>query len=276
MVGWTMALAILAGSMLIGWVAQPGTGPIVIVERFSAILVDALRRWGNDLPIGYAVVAGAIAVFNPCGIALVPVYVGLFLGDDAVESGATLPRMRRAIIVSAVVALSFGVVFAGVGLLVGIFAVAVGTALPWIGLAVGILLVLLGGRMLAGGAPLGVAIDTARMGRAASSGGLRGYSMFGVGYAAASLGCTLPIFIAATGSSLAGGSVGTTSLRFIGFGAGMALALGVLTVVFGLAGGSLIRRIGRGGDLLEVLSAALVLLAGAYIIVYWLSSGTIG
>src|SRR5262249_15197247 len=74
-------------------------------------------------------------------------------------------------------------------------------ALPWIGLGVGVVLVLTGGLALMG-RHIGSSVPQRvadRIGRRAGAAGLRGYAAFGLAYGAASLGCTLPLFLALMG-----------------------------------------------------------------------------
>jgi digeranylgeranylglycerophospholipid reductase len=58
----------------------------------------------------------------------------------------------------------------------------------------------------------------------------RGFFLFGLAYGAASLGCTLPAFLAVVGSSIAAGGVVAGAVRFVGYGLGMASVLVALTV----------------------------------------------
>ena len=67
-----------------------------------------------DAPLSFALLAGIVAAFNPCGFALLPVYLSLFLatGDGAEGRGGVL----RALGVAAAVTAGFVVVFGAAGL----------------------------------------------------------------------------------------------------------------------------------------------------------------
>src|SRR5439155_14319388 len=102
-------------------------------------------------------------------------------------------------------------------------------SLPWAGLGVGILLILIGGMSIAGRSieqrpPARLA---GLLGRGANERGTRGYAAFGLAYGVASLGCTLPLFLALMGTALAAGGPWAAILAFALYGAGMAAALGV-------------------------------------------------
>jgi cytochrome c-type biogenesis protein len=153
--------------------------------------------------------------------------------------------------------------------------VALVRSLPWVGLGVGVLLVLIGGLALSGrhiatSVPQRLA---SRAGREAGASGMRGYAAFGFAYGAASLGCTLPLFLALMGTAAATSGRGSALIAFVLYGAGMASVLGVLTVTAGVVSFGIL---GRARGLVRVvasLGAALLLLSGGYVVYYWLTAG---
>jgi cytochrome c biogenesis protein CcdA len=247
-------------------------GPVLFVERISSTISGIIRRAGADLRLGYAFLAGIVAAFNPCGFALLPAYLGMYVGDPVGGGG----RFARAVAVSLSVSTSFVVVFGLVGLVVGIASQAVATALPWIGLAIGVILIAAGGFAAAGRFP-GVTWGRGladQMGRVAARTGLSSYAAYGIGYALASLGCTLPIFLAVVGTAFGSeGTIGGAALQFVLFGAGMASVLAVLTVAVAALRGASLRRMRRLPRYVAPISAALLLAAGAYLVYYWLTIG---
>jgi hypothetical protein len=61
-----------------------------------------------------ALTAGMVAAFNPCGFAMLPAYLGLFLGDEAgAKSGSAV---GRALGVGAAVTVGFVAVFGVAGM----------------------------------------------------------------------------------------------------------------------------------------------------------------
>ncbi|MEX0755916.1 MAG: hypothetical protein WD739_09275 [Actinomycetota bacterium] len=94
-----------------------------------------------------------------------------------------------------------------------------------------------------------------------------------MGYALASLSCTLPIFLAVVGSTFAaeGGFADATLLVL--FGAGIASVLTVLTAVVSAFRGAGLRRTRNVSRYVAPVSAVLLLAAGAYLVYYWLTIG---
>lgn len=265
-------IGLIAAVVWLGLSAQPGSGPIVLVERWSSELTNALTSAGTRLSLGFAFVAGLVAAFNPCGFAVLPAYLGLYLGDGTAHQGDAGARLRRVLVVSAVVTAAFVLLFGVVGLFVQMASSILTPNFPRIGLIVGILLVVAGGWTLAGRAlPLTAGPAVAdKLGRSAGRGGVWGYAAFGLAYGAASLGCTLPIFLAVIGTSFAqGSSVG----KFVLFGVGMATSITAVTIAFGMTSAKILRTGRRAGRWVAPISGALLMLAGAYVTFYWLSLG---
>lgn len=270
-----ITLALLTTAVVAGLVASPdGGAPVIFVNRLSSAIGETVTQAGGALWWTYAFVLGAIAAFNPCGFALLPAYLGLYLGDQGGGSGV-LPRARRSLTVAAVVAVTFTALFGAMGAVFSLASSAIVRVLPWAGLAVGVVLVLVGGLILAGSS-IGGSLPhrlADRFGRSAGEGGTRGYAAFGLAYGIASLGCTLPLFMALMGTAVAAGGRLAAVIAFALYGAGMAAVLGVLTLAAGMATVGAVRRVRSVTRFVSVLSAALLLLSGAFVIYYWLSAG---
>jgi cytochrome c-type biogenesis protein len=264
-----LAVAVVAG------LTSPTTGgtPVIFVERISSAISNAASRAGGVWWV-YGFALGAVAAFNPCGFALVPAYLGLYLRDDVTRSGLGA-RLRRSIAVAVVVGASFTALFGAVGAVFSLGSTFIVRSLPWIGLGVGVALVLVGGLVLSG-RPIASSLPerlATRVGRGATTSGVRGNAAFGVAYGAASLGCTLPLFLALMGTATATSGAWSGPIAFVLYGAGMAAALGVLTIAAGVASFEILHRVRGFVRIVSTLSAGLLLLSGAYVIYYWLTAG---
>ena len=147
--------------------------------------------------------------------------------------------------------------------------------MPWIALFVGALLFLLGLWMLAGKTlSFGVFQRVAAKIGDPREISTRGFFLFGFAFGAASLGCTLPIFLLVVGSSLSAGNFAAGVWPFVSYILGMGsiillLTLGIAVLKEGVVVGALRKMM----PLVQKASAVLLLLAGGYIVYYWLSSG---
>ena len=96
---------------------------------------------------------------------------------------------------------------------------------------------------------------------------------FGVAYAVSSLGCTLPIFLVVVGSSLASGFL-QGLLQFLNYALGMGVMVSLVAVGMALLREAALRPLRRLLPYVERLAALFLILAGAYLIAYWLRYGS--
>jgi cytochrome c-type biogenesis protein len=201
---------------------------------------------------------------NPCGFALLPAYLARRIGSED-GSRRSLDAVAGALLVGAVTTAGFMLVFGTIGTAIGLGARELIHALPWAGLTIGAALVVAGAAVLAG-RHLPLRLPGLR--RGAGRGGLRGDLLFGLGYGTASLSCTLPIFLAATGTAVTG-SIAESALSFVAYAAGMGTILTALAVAAALSQQGLALALRRLVPYVGRLSGALLLLAGIYVVYYW-------
>jgi cytochrome c-type biogenesis protein len=233
------------------------------MSEIQSLLAGWLSGLAEALPFGFAFGAGMVASVNPCGFAMLPAYLSLYLGAEEENLGKrpSMSRLLRALLVGVTVSFGFVVLFGLSGLIIS----AGGSAL----------LVLIGLWMLAGRTLHASAFErfAGRVGdpRNVST---RGFLLFGLAYGVASLSCTLPTFLAVVGSSLASGGVLAGAGRFFAFGLGMAAVLVTLTLALAFFKQGLLRWLRKAMPYVQLASAVLLTLAGAYVIFYWLASGS--
>lgn len=209
---------------------------------------------------GLAFAAGMVAAFNPCGFAMLPAYLTLVIGRE--ETGQ-FSAIGRALGATAAMALGFLTVFGLFGLLTVSVASTVQRYLPYVTLVVGIGLVALGVWLLSGREV--VIRSAARGARWAPSARLGSMYGYGVGYAIASLSCTVGPFLAVTGSSLRTGSVWAGVSVYIAYAAGIALVVGALAVGVAVASSALIERLRRVLPHVNRISGVVMILVGLYV-----------
>ena len=269
-----IAVAVL-GALLIR-----GDGEIddvnLFVESLSGNSASFLSGLGVVAPLGFAFGAGVAAAFNPCGFAMLPAYMGLYLGVGSNEEKASfLSQLGRALLVGVSVTAGFVLLFAVAGSIIGLGARSVvGSILPWLGLGIGILLVLAGAWLLRGGELYTALAQQAatRLGNPGSS-NIRGYFLFGLSYGVASLSCTLPIFLAVIGSSFAASDIVTSFSQFVLYALGMGVVILALTLSMALFKGAMLGGMRRVMPYVHPIGTWLMIIAGTYIVFYWLTLG---
>jgi cytochrome c biogenesis protein CcdA len=218
-----------------------------------------------DAPLAAAFAAGLVATVNPCGFAMLPAYLGYFLGLEKAEGEQATVGVARALVVGAVVSAGFLTLFAVAGALISWTSVAVGEYTPYLTVVIGVVLVGVGIAFLAGWEPK---LALPRLDKGGRTRGLWSMYVFGVSYAVASLSCTIGPFAAVVTATFSRASVPAGIITFLAYGLGMALLLMVLTVTLALAQQGLLVRLRRALPYVSRVSGAIMALMGLYLAWY--------
>lgn len=217
--------------------------------------------------LALALGAGLVAAVNPCGFALLPVYLSLFVLDERPPRTVAVARALRA---TAAMTMGFAAVFAVFGLAIAPVAGSVQRYLPWFTVVLGLLIVAAGLWVAAGRALPGL-----RLGRLAAPGRGRPVTAsvgsmagFGASYAVASLGCTIAPFLAVVVTAFRSGSTTEGVALFLAYAAGMGLVVGTAAVAVALARTGLLTRVRRSGAVLARVAGILMVVAGGYVAWY--------
>lgn len=238
------------------------------LQAQAAQWLSTLVTW---LPVGYAFGAGMIAAVNPCGFAMLPAYLALYLGAGGqADRHGGVRRLAEAVIVGGAVSAGFVVLFAAAGAVISAGGRFFLPVMPWVGLAIGIGLVLLGLAMLTG-RTFNPALFEQLADRITGSRerSLRGFFLFGLAYGLASLSCTLPVFMIAAGSALISGSLGRGLVQLLSYGLGMASVVITLTLAIALVKAGVVTALRRAMPYVQTAAAMLLVVAGGWIVLYW-------
>ena len=269
-----LALAFLGALVIRGDGGIDGIN--LFVEKLSGNSSSFFGGLGIIAPLGFAFGAGVAAAFNPCGFAMLPAYMGLYLGTGKDENRASFPRqLGKAVLVGVMVTAGFILLFAVAGAVIGLGARSVvRSILPWLGLGIGVVLTLAGAWLLSGGKLYTALAQQAadRLGNPASS-NVRGYFLFGLSYGTASLSCTLPIFLSVVGTSFAAMGLATSFAQFVLYALGMGTVILALTLSMALFRGAMVTGVRRVMPYVQPVGTWLMIIAGTYIVFYWLTIG---
>jgi cytochrome c biogenesis protein CcdA len=217
----------------------------------------------NQGLLGLAFGAGLVAALNPCGFALLPAYLTLVV---RAERAGRLTAVGRALAATTAMTLGFLAVFGTFGLLTVTVAATVERFLPYVTMVIGVSLVALGvwlllGRDLAVLTPRSLVVGRGR----APTARLGSMFSYGVGYAAASLSCTIGPFLAVTGAAFRGGAVLDGLMIYLAYAAGFGLLVGILAVAVAFASSALVDRMRRILPYVNRISGALLIAVGLYV-----------
>ncbi len=213
-----------------------------------------------------ALVAGAVAAFNPCGFALLPAYLALLVAEGpGTGRGSRAVAVARAVRFSAGMTVGFVAVFGLFGAVITSLAVSVEAYLPVVTVVIGVVLVGLGGWLLAGRSLAVPGLAGRGRAPAWTWGSQIGY---GVSFALASLSCTIAPFLAVTAGSLRGVGIWGIAGSYLAYALGMGTVVLTLALAVATARSSVTVVMRRAGPVISWLAGVLLLVAGAYVAWY--------
>jgi cytochrome c-type biogenesis protein len=224
-----------------------------------------LAAIGPDQAWAQYLALGMVATVNPCGFAMLPAYLSYFLGLEGSDAEVPQTSVTQAMRVALAVSAGFLAVFALAGAAVELTSLPVQENVPWISVVIGLALFALGVAMLCGFDP---SVRLPRLERGGRSRTVGSRFVFGVSYAIASIGCTLPLFLGAVAGTINRDSFVEGVLVFGVYGLGMTLVLLALTVAIALARTSIVRFLRGVQPYVGRIAGGLVALAGAYVAYY--------
>jgi cytochrome c-type biogenesis protein len=243
---------------VVGWVAW-NRGALV-----------GLRFVEFDSPVSLAALgflAGIGGFFAPCAFALFPGYVSYYLSASG-DSGSVRRSLGLGVACAAGSTLFFaliGIAITLVGGAISPYLIAVKPAIALAVVALGVVQVL-DIRMPSLALPLGV---TAQRGVPI---GIAVF-LYGFGYALASTGCTLPLYVSITVLPLTSGFSGAALLTFLAFASAMAILMLLTTLLVGLAKQEIVAAFQRSTAWIKRASGVVLILSGLYLAYYYVAAG---
>lgn len=210
---------------------------------------------------GLAFTAGMLGFLSPCALPMLPSYIAYYL--NRAEGASTGRRLHGAVVFSSTTIAGFLTVFTGVGLLPSL-------AIRLVPLSEAVLTPIIGVGLLAIGlltvaSSLFHKLPHLSIAPPMASGPVSFY-IYGVAYALASLSCSLPVFLLVVLQSAAAGSPLDNLLLFLVYGLGAGALMVPVTVATSMSKEYLHRRLMRTMPHMRKLNSAILIVAGAYMI----------
>ena len=247
----------------------------IVIDSISGITQGFLANIVGITGL-FAFSAGVVSAVNPCGFAMLPAYLGLYMSTSIYEKDSTHygKMILKGLFIGCCVGLGVLSLFLFVGLITGFALNFIRSIMEWVGLLLGVGLITIGIWLMNGGRLY--ASLTARIGQSIGNPtqiSLKGFFLFGVSYGVASLSCTLPIFLSVVGINLNGSSIYDSMMQFALYGAGMGSMILFVTLSMAILKGVMIRYIKLALPYVERIGFFLVVLSGMYIVFYWMTIG---
>jgi cytochrome c-type biogenesis protein len=217
-------------------------------------------------PLTLALAAGGLSTINPCGFAMLPAYLTFYVGADEDQLPSATSRTAQGLKTGLMVTAGFLLVFGLVGLPITYGATRIVRTIPWVGMALGVTLLVVGIATFFG-RKISMTINNPI--RPEQNRQPKTMFLFGIGYGIASLGCTLPVFLAVIGASLATQGAGGALLVLVAYGLGMAIMLILFSTGAALVRDGLVRSVRKIMPYMGRITGGMLTVAGLYLTYYW-------
>ena len=211
-------------------------------------------------------IRGLVASINPCGFVLLPTYLMYFLGVSAADGRSQRAPISRALLVGSMVSAGFLVVFFAIGAVTQYWTAWLLDNAKYATAIIGVLFVILGIAMLFG---FKLPIATPSVNTGETNRTVWSMFLYGVAYAVASLGCTLPLFMSTLFQTGKNEGYWKGVANVVMYAVGMALVVISLTLALATANAGFVRWLKAKMQYVEMVSGAFVLLSGAYLLWYF-------
>ena len=211
--------------------------------------------------VSFAFLAGLQAFFAPCSIALIPAYVGYYVGEENKQIGHK-QQLLYGLKAGSIASLGLLSIYAVFGIILALLGKVIAPFMPWIELSTGGLLLFLGVSVLLGyefALRPPVAIQT----RAKGAGR---FYFFGIAYAFGAIGCTLPIFLLVIFQALAQKGMLGGLINFLAYSVAMITLMILFSLIAAVSKTAISRFMKKYMLTIQKSAGVLILLAGVYMI----------
>ena len=210
---------------------------------------------------------GIVTAINPCGFAMLPTWLGYFIGRESTHDKTRAEQVVHGLWVSLLLTITFAAVFGLLGLIVShiVAEETIARRTPWITAAIGLIFIPYGFAQLIG-KPIKFSIF--KKIRAPKSTEFLSILGFGVSYAVVSVGCAAPLFLLQIAGSFSREGIINGTAVYLAYAAGMGAVVISLTLSIALARGGLVRNMKLLVPFIDRIGALSLIIGGAYLTVY--------
>lgn len=214
--------------------------------------------------------AGLASFVNPCGFAMLPVYITYYFKNEGLEKSTLIRRIFSGLLFGLMVSLGFVAVFSLIGIIISYIGRGLLRYVGWFDLSIGVLLILIGiiylfnlnkKISLSKLTNLGEKLKSNKLNNKHAS-----FFLYGMGFAIASLGCTLPIFLLVVTIAFKSNGLFNGIIIFLIYAAGMSLFMILFSLAVALSKTVIEKILKRWLPYIYKLGAFIVILAGIYLI----------
>lgn len=209
--------------------------------------------------LGLAFTAGFMATLAPCALPMLPSYIAYYLNLEEERS------LKKSIIFSVTTVIGFLTLYMVIGLLPSVILNRIATRLELVIPIIGVFLILMGVLNLFSNLPERIPILHLK---APEKGGIGSFYIYGLGYGAASLSCSFPVFVLLVLQSASAGGPLDVLIMFLVYGSGAAAMMIPLTLALSYSKEVIYSKLMEYMPYVKKANSIILILAGLYMIYY--------
>ena len=209
--------------------------------------------------LGLAFTAGFMATLAPCALPMLPSYIAYYLNLEEERS------LKKSIIFSVTTVIGFLTLYMVIGLLPSVIVNRIATRLELVIPIIGVFLILMGVLNLFSNLPGRIPILHMK---APEKGGIGSFYIYGLGYGAASLSCSFPVFVLLVLQSASAGGPLDVLIMFLVYGSGAAAMMIPLTLALSYSKEVIYSKLMEYMPYVKKANSIILILAGLYMIYY--------
>jgi cytochrome c biogenesis protein CcdA len=191
----------------------------------------------------------------------------------------SVKKLAKGALIGLLVTAAFIAVFGLTGIAISVIGIGIAKFLPWIAISSGVLIVGIGVAKMFGKTfhinilfPKGFSYTSSNINNKKKSGYIT-FFLFGIGYAIASLSCTLPIFLLIVFQGLSAGKIGEGSIVFLAYSLGMGSVMTAISIAINLSNQTFVKWLRKLMPKMNFITSIVLIMAGSYLIYYNLIVG---
>jgi cytochrome c-type biogenesis protein len=214
-----------------------------------------------NLSLAYS--AGLLAVLAPCALPMLPSFVSYYMNAEHREN-----KWLSAIGFGLTTLAGFLTVFLGIGILPSFAINTVANKISLVSPFIGVILIILGLVHLFSDVFNNIQVFNTITPEGT---GYKAFYMYGLGYGAASMACSFPVFVLLVLQSATVGGFISILVMFTAYGLGAATILIPLSLALTFSRELIYQRLMRVIPYMKKINAGVLILAGAYMVYYGLA-----
>ena len=210
--------------------------------------------------LSLAYTAGLLAVLAPCALPMLPSFVSYFMNAEGKKA-----NLGSALFFGFATVAGFLTIFLGIGILPSFALNIISSKIALVTPFIGVILIILGlGHLFSDVFYKIPVIQTA----SPKGTGLRAFYLYGLGYGAASMACSFPVFILLVLQSASVGGFVSILVMFLAYALGSASVLVPLSVALTYSREYIYQKLMSLLPHMKKINAGILIIAGAYMIYY--------